>query len=187
MLRLIPRSIRGQFTLFAIALALPLLAVVLYVLYDRVRDDFAAAEALAGRMADANAARASDYMMELRATLESIAKRPQVRAMGAGRCDSSWPELADLYPSACNVIRVEPQGATLCATRARPNGITLRIVYEGLQREMNERPRFLVSKPIVSRVSGRWIISAVQPVFDEQGRLRGTLGAGTDLLQWRTF
>lgn len=58
----LPRTIRGEFALFALSLALPLIALLGYRLYDRARDEFAAAEAIAVRLAEANADRAAEHV-----------------------------------------------------------------------------------------------------------------------------
>jgi len=141
--RLLPQTIRGEFALFAASLALPLVALIGYGLYDRTRDDIAASEGIARRLAESNADRVSEYVAGLRATLEAVARRPLVRAMDAARCD---PRLADLVD-----------------------------------------PGFRVSTPLLSRVTGRWIVSAVHPVLGEDGALLGTVAVATDLLRWRPF
>jgi len=186
-MRLLPKTIRGEFALFAVSLALPLVGLIGYGLYDRARDEFAAAEALAGRLAESSAERAAQHVADLRNTLEAIARRPLVRAMDRGRCDPSLANLVDLYPRAGSLIVVDNEGAILCSSRPLPRDRVLRIVDEELLREMLADPRFRISKPVLSRVSGRWIVSAVQPVFGEGGAAVGTVAMGIELLQWHPF
>ena len=80
-MRLLPRTIRGEFALFAVSLALPLVGLIGYGLYDRARDEFADTETDARRLADSSADRAAQYVADLRSTLEAVARRPLVRAM----------------------------------------------------------------------------------------------------------
>jgi PAS domain S-box-containing protein len=187
--QLLPKTIRGEFALFAISLALPLVALIGYGLYDRARDEFAAAEELASRLAESNADRTSEYVAGLRATLEAVARRPLVRAMDAARCDPRLADLVDLYPRAGSLIVVDREGVILCSSRPLPRDRVVRIVDEELLSAMLADPRFRVSKPIVSRLSaaGRWIVSAVQPVFGEGGALVGTVAMATDLVQWHSI
>jgi len=185
--RLLPKTIRGEFGLFAVSLALPLVGLIGYGLYDRARDEFAATETRTRRLAESSADRAAQYVADLRNTLEAIARRPLVRAMDRARCDPSLADLVDLYPRAGSLIVVDNEGMILCSSRPLPRDRVLRIVDEDLLREMLADPRFRISKPVLGRVSGRWVVSAVQPVFGEGGAAVGTVAMATDLLQWRPF
>jgi len=186
-MRLLPKTIRGEFALFAVSLALPLVGLIGYGLYDRARDEFAAAEALARRLAESSADRAAQYVADLRNTLEAVARRPLVRAMDRTRCDPSLANLVDLYPRAGGLIVVNNEGMILCSSRPLPRDRVLRIVDEELLREMLADPRFRISKPVLGRLGGRWVVSAVQPVFSEGGAAVGSVAMGTELLQWRPF
>jgi PAS domain S-box-containing protein len=188
-MRLLPETIRGEFALFAVSLALPLVALIGYGLYDRTRGDIAASEAIARRLAESNADRVSEYVAGLRATLEAVARRPLVHAMDAKRCDPRLADLVDLYPRSGSLIVVDREGVIRCSSRPLPRGRVVRIVDEELLSAMLADPRFRVSKPVMSRVSAtaRWIVSAVQPVFGEGGALVGTVAMATDLVQWRSI
>ena len=188
-MRLLPQTIRGEFVLFAFSLALPLVALIGYGLYDRTRDDVAASEAIARRLAVSNADRVSEFVAGLRTTLEAVARRPLVRAMDAARCDPRLADLVDLYPRAGSLIVVDREGVILCSSRPMPRDRVVRIADEELLSVMLADPRFRVSKPIVSRLSsgGHWIVSAVQPVFGEGGALVGTVAMATDLVQWNSI
>jgi signal transduction histidine kinase len=187
MMRLLPQTIRGELTLLVAVLALPLVALIGYGLYDRTRDDLAASEAIARRLAESNADRVSDYVAGLRATLEAVARRPLVRAMDAKRCDPRLADLVDLYPRAGSLIVVDREGVILCSSRPLPRDRVVRIADQELLSAMLADPGFRVSKPVLSRVTGRWIVSAVHPVLGEDGALLGTVAVATDLLQWWPF
>ena len=184
---LLPRTIRGQFALFALSLALPLVALIGYGLYDRARDEFAAAEDQAQSLAESNADRAAEYVAGLRGTLEALSRRPLVRAMDTARCDPRLGELVELYPRAASLIVVDPEGAILCSSNPLPRDRVVRVVDLELLAQMRAVPRLLVSKPVRNRFDGRWIVSAVQPVTGENGALIGTVAMATDLLRWRPF
>ena len=188
-MRLLPQTIRGEFVLFAFSLALPLVALIGYGLYDRTRDDVAASEAIARRLAVSNADRVAEFVAGLRTTLEVVARRPLVRAMDAARCDPRLADLVDLYPRAGSLIVVDRQGVILCSSRPMPRDRVVRIADEELLSAMLADPRFRVSKPIVSRLSpvGHWIVSAVQPVFGEGGAQVGSVAMATDLVQWNSI
>jgi len=186
-MRLLPQTIRGELALLAAVIAVPLLALLGYGLLDRARGEMAQAEAVARRLAENSADRLADYVATLRVTLESVARRPLVRAMDAARCDPRLADLVDLYPRVSSFITVDREGVILCSSRPLPRDRMLRIVDENLLREMLARPRLLVSRPIVSRVTGNWIVSVVQPVTDEAGALVGTVSVATELASWEPF
>jgi len=188
-MRLLPKTIRGELALLVAVLAFPLVALIGYGLYDRTRDDLAASEATARRLSESNADRVSEYVAGLRATLEAIARRPLVRAMDAKRCDPRLADLVDLYPRAGSLIVVDREGVILCSSRPLPRDRVVRIADEELLSAMLADPRFRVSRPIVSRVSatGNWIVSAVHPVFGEDGALVGTVAMATDLVRWHSI
>jgi signal transduction histidine kinase len=173
--------------LFATAIALPLVALIGFGLYDRAQAEFRAAEEIALRSAKSSADYAWTYVDDLRRTLEALARRPQVRAMDATRCDPDLEDLLALYPRAASFIVVNLDGAIVCsAPPLRDDGV-VRIADEELLREMLAGPRFRMSQPILSRITKRWLVSAVQPVIDENGALVGTVAVGTELVRWRPF
>ena len=186
-MRLRPQTIHGEFALFALSLVLPLVALIGYGSYDRARSEFATAGEVARRIAESNADRTAEYVASLRSSLEAVARRPQVRAMDATRCDPRLADLVDLYPRVSSFIVVDREGVILCSSRPLPRDRVERIADDELLREMLAAPGFRVSKPVRSRVTGRWIVSAVQPVLGEGGAFLGTVAVATDLLQWRPF
>lgn len=76
--QLLPKTIRGQFALFAVSLALPLVAPIGYGLYDRTRDDIAASEAIARRLAESNLplARHLIFLCRRKARLQDLRRQP---------------------------------------------------------------------------------------------------------------
>jgi hypothetical protein len=117
----LPKTIRGEFAFLALSLALPLVGLIGYGLYDRARDEFAAAEALASQLAQSNADRAAEYVAGLRGTLEAIARRPLVRAMDATSCDPLLGDVVALYPRAASLIVVDADGVIVCSSNPLPH------------------------------------------------------------------
>jgi len=187
-MRLLPRTIRGELALFATVIALPLVALIAFGLYDRAREEFAAAGDIALRLAQSSGDYAANYVDDLRTTLEAVAHRPLVRAMDPNRCDPDLEDLLELYPRAASFIVVDLDGGIICSAPPRRDGGIVRIADEELLREMLASPRFRMSKPVLSRISKRgWLVSAVQPVSDGSGALTGTVAVGTELANWRPF
>lgn len=187
-MRVLPRTIRGELALFATVIAVPLVALIAFGLYDRAREEFGAAGDVALGLAQSSGDYGANYVDDLRTTLEAVAHRPLVRAMDPNRCDPNLADLLELYPRAASFIVVDLEGTIVCSAPPRRDGGVVRIADEELLREMLASPRFRMSKPVLSRISKRgWLVSAVQPVSDGSGALTGTVAVGTELANWRPF
>ena len=182
-----PRSIYGELARFVVVLAVPLVAVIAYLMLDRARHDVADAEQAVQRLADNGVDRAARFVEDARVTLEALAKRPLVRAMDPARCDPDLRHLLDLYPRASNFLVVDREGRILCGAIPPPRDRVVRILDDALLREILASGRFALSKPVVGRINKRWTVAAVQPVFGEDGAVNGTVSMSIDLVGWRPF
>ncbi len=186
------RSTPGRPILFELArlsavVALPLLGVIAFLLYDAARRDVAHATDDARSVADETAARSERFLGDFRATLEAIAQRPQVRAMDAEHCDPALSTIRELYPRAGNIIVVDVDGWILCGAKPPPRGERLRIVDMELQRDVVSNGKFRLSQPLIGRISKTWGVTAVQPVRGDDGKVVGAVGMAIDLQQLQAF
>jgi signal transduction histidine kinase/ActR/RegA family two-component response regulator len=186
------RSTPGRPILFELArlaavVALPLLGVIAFLLYDAARRDVAHATDEVRSVADETAARSERFLGDFRATLEAIAQRPQVRAMDAEHCDPALPTIRELHPRAGNIIVVDVDGWILCGAKPPPGGERLRIVDLELQRDVVTNARFRLSQPLIGRISKTWGVTAVQPVRGDDGKVIGAVGMAIDLKQLQPF
>jgi len=180
-----PGSIRGEIALLAVALALPLVALIAYNLYDNARRELVEAEAAVRRLAESGANRAARFIEDARLTLEPIAKRPLVRAMDRARCDPGLKDLLELYPRAGNFLVVDREGRILCGAIPPPRDRVIRIADESLLRQVLETGQFALSRPVIGRINQRWTVAAVQPVRGDNGEVVGTVSMSIDLIHWR--
>ncbi len=177
-------TIRGELALFAVVLALPLVAVIAFILYDRARDEVADAESVVRRLADSGAERAARFIEDTQAALQAIAGRPLVRAMDPARCDPALKDLPGLYPLAGNFLVVDREGRILCGAIPPPHDRVVRIIDQAVLREVLASGRFALSQPVVGRINKRWSVAAVQPVIGADGAAAGTVSMSIDLLKW---
>jgi signal transduction histidine kinase len=184
MSRLRPRSIYGELALLVCVLVLPLIVLTAYLLYAQAQRELHEAEAVVRRLADSHAARAARFVADTRAVLQAVAWRPLVRAMDPTRCDPGLRDLLDLYPKAANFLVVNREGRILCGAIPPPRGRVLRISDEAVLREVLSTGSFALSRPLVGRISGHWLIAAVQPVVGEDGAIAGTANMSVDLAAW---
>jgi hypothetical protein len=113
------RPILFELARLAAVVALPLLGVIGFLLYDGARRDVAHATDEARTVADETAARSERFLGDFRATLEAVAQRPLVRAMDPENCDPALPTLRELNPRAGNIIVVDREGWILCGAKRR--------------------------------------------------------------------
>ena len=161
------RSTSGRPILFELArlaavVALPLLGVIAFLLFDAARREVAHATDEARRVADETAARSERFLGDFRATLEAVAQRPLVRAMDPANCDPALPTLRELYPRAGNILVVDPEGWILCGAKPPPGGERLRIVDMELQQAIMREGGFRLSQPLIGKISKTWGVTAVQ-------------------------
>jgi PAS domain S-box-containing protein len=183
--RLQPGSIGGELGRFVAVLALPLIGLIAYNVYERARHDVADAESSVSRLAETAADRAQRFVEDARVTLEAVARRPLVRAMDAARCDPGLKDLLELYPRAGNFLVVNRDGRILCGAIPPPRDRVVRIRDDTLLREVLRTRSFALSRPIVGRINQRWAVAAVHPVLDSAGAVSGTLSMSIDLINWR--
>ncbi|MGH8236240.1 MAG: ATP-binding protein [Steroidobacteraceae bacterium] len=186
------RSTSGRPILFELArlaavVALPLLGVIAFLLFDGARREVAHATDEARTVADETAARSERFLGDFRATLEAVAKRPQVYAMDAAHCDPALPTLRELYPRAGNIIVVDTEGWILCGAKPPPGGERLRIVDTELQRAIMREGGFRHSQPLIGKISKTWGVTAVQAIRDDDGSVVGAVGMAIDLQHLQPF
>ncbi|MDH3318124.1 MAG: ATP-binding protein [Betaproteobacteria bacterium] len=179
--RLRPQSIHGELALLVAVLVLPLAAITAYLLYAQAQRELTEAQADIRRLAENHADRAARFVADTRAVLQAVAWRPLVRAMDPARCDPGLRELLDLYPKAANFLVVDREGRILCGAIPPPADRVLGIVDELPPREVLATGSFALSRPIIGRVSRRWMVAAVQPVVGEDGTVAGTVSMAIDL------
>ncbi|HJY38769.1 MAG TPA: ATP-binding protein [Steroidobacteraceae bacterium] len=181
------RPILFELARLAAVVALPLLGVIALLLFDAARRDLAHAADDTRRVADETAARSERFLGDFRATLETIAQRPLVRAMDAARCDPELSTLRELYPRAGNIIVVDAAGYILCGAKPPPSGERLRVADLELQNAVIRDGLFRLSPPLIGKISGTWGVTAVQPVRSDDGRVIGAVGMQINLHQLQPF
>ena len=181
------RPILFELARLAAVVALPLLGVIAFLLFDAARRDLAHATDDTRRVADETAARSERFLGDFRATLETIAQRPLVRAM----------DPAALRPRAVDIAR------SLSARRQHHRGRCRRLDSLRRQAAAERRAaargghgaakrrhsrRHVPSFATADRQNQRtWGVTAVQPVSSDDGRVIGAVGMQVNLRQLQPF
>src|SRR5512138_279815 len=181
------RPILFELARLAAVVALPLLAVIAFLLFDGARRDIADATDEASAIADETAARTERFLGDFRVTLEAVAQRPQVRAMNPANCDPALPTLRELYPRAGNIIVVDREGWILCGAKPPPGGERLHVVDLELHRALMRDGGFRLSEPLVGKISKTWGVTAVQAIQGSDGSVAGAVGMAIELQHFQPF
>jgi signal transduction histidine kinase/CheY-like chemotaxis protein len=181
------RPILFELARLAAVVALPLLAVIAFLLFDGARREVAHATDEARSIADETAARSERFLGDFRATLEAVAQRPQVRAMDPENCDPALPTLRELYPRAGNIIVVDRQGRILCGAKPPPGAERLHVVDMELHQALMREGGFRLSQPLIGRISKTWGVTAVQAIRGDDGSVAGAVGMAIELQHFQPF
>lgn len=181
------RPILFELARLAAVVALPLLAVIAFLLFDGARREVAHATDAARGIADETAARTERFLGDFRATLEAVAQRPQVRAMDPANCDPALPTLRELYPRAGNIIVVDREGWILCGAKPPPGGERLRIVDMELHQALMRDGGFRLSQPLIGKISKTWGVTAVHAIQGSDGSIVGAVGMAIELQHFQPF
>jgi signal transduction histidine kinase/CheY-like chemotaxis protein len=181
------RPILFELARLAAVVALPLLAVIAFLLFDGARREVAHATDEARGIADETAARTERFLGDFRATLEAVAQRPLVRAMDPANCDPALPTLRELYPRAGNIIVVDREGWILCGAKPPPGGERLHIVDMELHQALMREGGFRLSQPLIGKISKTWGVTAVQAVTGADGSIVGAVGMAIELQHFQPF
>lgn len=185
--RALGKPVLFELARLAVVVALPLISVIAFLLFDAAQRDLAHATDDARRFAEQTAARSERFLADFRATLEAIARRPLIRAMDAERCDPALATLRELSPRAGNIIVVDAEGWILCAAKPPPRGERIRIIDLALHQAVMRDGTFRLSRPLIGRISKAWSVTAVQPVRGADGTVVGAVGMAIDLRQLQPF
>jgi PAS domain S-box-containing protein len=181
------RRVAVELAILVLIVALPLAALIAFLLYDTAQRDQEQSAGLAMQMAVTTADRAERYIETTRKALEALARRPLIRAMDLNHCDPQLADLNELYGRPANIVVINLQGRIICGATMPPRNVVLLTADEDLLRAMKAKPGFRLSKPIIGRISKRWTVAAAQPVLQADGSLAGIVAVGIDLQNWVSF
>jgi hypothetical protein len=176
-----PRALHAQLLLLALAVGAPLALLDVYSLIRESRANRELASESMRRLAASTAADIDGDLMSAKLCLDAIARRPEVRALDAARCDSifrklrvraSWYAVPALLDTACNVV---------CAPGSRA-GLTR--TPGGLRSWLRDQPPTLdvsVEPPTAGPTPGSRVSFLLVRVRDDQSRPKGWLEIPLDL------
>ena len=175
------RPIVQHLAILALVAALPFAALATYLAIEDVADELAVAKDSMARFAQATANDVDRTIKRTRLIIGDLASRPEVAALEPGHCDRLLSDVLRLHPEYANVFTLDASGRRVCSARPPAAGVPERVDPRNYLDAARQAKAFTVGKPSKGLTSGRWVVSAVEPLFDGHGGFTGVVGASLDL------
>ena len=158
-----------------LALAIPLVCVLAYSIYDTVKTQEVTARATALNLAKFTANEMEELLQAAEQTLSRLAQMPEIKTLDAQRCAPVLRAVRDLHPKFANASVMTIKGELVCSALPLPSEKPLTVAdTEWFQRVVHEN-QFVVSDPFFGRISGRIVIVLAYPIIDASGQPAGVV------------
>ncbi|MFA6954888.1 MAG: histidine kinase [Thermoanaerobaculia bacterium] len=169
MLTIAAGSIRWRLFVLVVAVAVPLLGVLIWGFTEELEREHRDAREAALRIARSFAADTRASNERSRALLLRMATRARIRAPNPESCDSIFA-IVEFFPQYLNLLLYDANGRLVCAATPQPaDAGSARVAQEHISlllREGGETPR----QPMVMRGEGRWISVVFQDTVSRRKR-----------------
>lgn len=172
-------TIRAQLVALVLAVALPAAGLLTYVLMGSAREARMAALAQVEFIAASAANRIEQVIREGHNDLDSIARRPRVRALDPRDCDPLLEHLVAAHAGYATMTLRNREGRALCSSRPDPVGTEATRFPWFVQALSRGRPG--VGDAWRHPRTGRWVSVLYNPLTDDAGQVAGVLGLSIDL------
>lgn len=174
-------TIRAQLLALVAAIALPMVAIFIYTIYEDAQQSVAAAKSTARTLAVVTSADVERVLMSNRDFLVQMSKRPVIRKMDGKHCDHVLWDFRELFPKSANMTVIDMHGAAICSAVPQPGGKPVQLAKtEWVKRSLTENG-FVVGEPFFGPITGRWVTVLTYPIHNDQGNKIGFLGLPLDL------
>lgn len=176
-----PASIRSHLLVLVLALALPLVAAIGFVIYAQMQQSVASTKSALRTMALTMAGNTGGKIASARVALERLALRPLVRQVDPAHCDGILRELLTLNPDYANATYTNLDGVAVCSAVPQPGGKAVNVGKAPWFRDFLKNPRFTVGEPFLGPITGKWVSVLSAPIWNERKALVGAVQIPLDL------
>ncbi|PYQ54030.1 MAG: hypothetical protein DMF59_00030 [Acidobacteria bacterium] len=150
------QSIRSRLIALVLAVALPLLGLLVWVFWSEVSRVHNSAQDLALRIARSLASDLSDSNARANALLTRMVGRPKIRHATAGDCDSLFA-IVDFFPQYLNLVLFDTRGNIVCSATPTEADAKISAAAESLiSARLRSAPNASL-ETIVLPIAGKWI------------------------------
>ncbi|MEI7610045.1 MAG: ATP-binding protein, partial [Rhodospirillaceae bacterium] len=142
-------------------------------------------ERIAQTIANINAAEIARTLSVTERFLETLSKKPEIRALDPARCGHWFDHFSEMYPQHTNLLTKDLGGHPVCSALPVPNGAKVNLSY--YLDEVRHTNGFSIGTPNRGPLSKRWLVPLDYPLRNDAGELIGTVSAPLDLLNFNPF
>jgi diguanylate cyclase (GGDEF)-like protein/PAS domain S-box-containing protein len=174
-------TIRVQLLALVMAVALPMVWLLGYSIYDDARQRAAAVKSTAHTLAEIASADVERVLQSNRDILVQMSKRPLIRKVDARHCDQVLWDFRQLFPKSANMTVVDMHGTAICSAVPQPGGKPVSVAEAAWFRKSLDEDGFAVGAPFFGPITGRWVTVLTYPIRDDRRNKTGFLGLPLDL------
>ncbi len=174
-------TIRMQLMALVTAVALPMVGIIGYTIYDHARRAIVDAKATAHMLAVASSSDIDRVLISNRDFLVQMSKRTIIREMDAKHCDRILWDFRALFPKSANMTVIDINGTAICSAVPQPGGKPVSVANAPWFKKSLTFDDFVVSDPFFGPITGRWVTVLTYPIHDVRGKKIGFLGLPLDL------
>ncbi|MBI5918209.1 MAG: EAL domain-containing protein [Nitrosomonadales bacterium] len=174
-------TIRAQLLGLVAAVALPMVGILAYTIYDDARQRIGEVRFTAHMLAVTASSDIDRVLLANRDFLVQMSKRPIIRKMNAANCDQVLWDFRELFPKSANMTVIDMSGVAICSAVPQPGGKPVSVAGADWFKKSLAEDGFVVSDPFLGPITGRWVTVLTYPIHDDQGRKVGFLGLPLDL------
>ncbi len=174
-------TIRTQLFALVMAIALPMVGILVYTIYDNAQQRIVEAKLTAHMLAASAASDVDRVLISNRDFLVQMAKRPLIRKMDARNCDKVLWDFRELFLKSANMTVIDMQGTAICSAVPQPGGKPVSVAQAPWFKKSLAMDGFVVSDPFFGPITGRCVTVLTYPIRDDQGKKIGFLGLPLDL------
>ncbi len=176
-----PLTIRAQLFALVAAIAVPMIGILAYTIYDAAQQRVVEARLTAHMLAAATASDVNRVLASNRDFLVQMAKRPLIRKMDARNCDQVLWDFRELLPKSANMTVIDMKGTAICSAVPQPGGKPVSVAKAPWFKRSLVQDDLVVSDPFFGPITGRWVTVLTYPIHDDHGKKIGFLGLPLDL------
>jgi hypothetical protein len=174
-------TIRAQLLVLVLAIALPMVGILVYTIYDNAQQRIVEAKATAQMLAMTAASDVDRVLLSNRELLVQMAVRPIIRKMDMANCDKVLWDFHQLFPKSANMTVIDMNGIAICSAVPQPGGKPVSVAKAPWFKKSLEQDGFVISDPFFGPITGRWVTVLTYPIHDDHGKKIGFLGLPLDL------
>src|SRR5882724_10284464 len=177
-------SIRTYLWLLAVAVAVPCAGLLIYSIVSDARHDQDQVGTTTLTLAQLVASQTKQFLGDAENLAAKLSQRPAIRALDPKQRDPIFDQFLDLQPQFANLVVCDPAAKVIHSAIPPPQDKSLELTRAQWSDAVLRNGRFTVGKPIVGRLTHRWVCTLGYPIKNQEGKIVGALGMSVDLARF---